>query len=74
MTIWQATAAAIIAYLIGSFPTGVVASKLVGTPDVRYVGSGHTGGTNTMRHAGAWVGATVVIIDALKGLAAWLVA
>ncbi len=74
MAAWQLIAAAIIAYLIGSFPTGVIASKLVGAPDVRYTGSGHTGGTNTMRIAGAWVGATVVIVDALKGLIAWLVA
>ena len=74
MNVWQMVLAAVTAYLIGSFPTGVVASKLVNAPDVRYVGSGHTGGTNTMRHAGPWVGATVVIIDALKGLAAWLAA
>ena len=63
--------AAVVAYLIGSFPSGVVASKLSGTPDVRYVGSGHTGGTNTMRQAGPWLGITVVIADALKGLIAW---
>ena len=74
MNIWQAILAGVTAYLIGAFPTGVIASKLVGAPDVRYVGSGHIGGTNTMRHAGPWVGATVVVIDGLKGLVAWLVA
>ncbi len=74
MDILSAILAAGVAYLIGSFPTGVVATKLVGAPDVRYVGSGHTGGTNTMRQAGAWVGATVVVVDALKGLLAWLAA
>lgn len=66
--------AALAAYLIGAFPTGVVATKLAGAPDVRYTGSGHTGGTNTMRLAGPWVGVAVVLIDALKGFAAWFVA
>jgi glycerol-3-phosphate acyltransferase PlsY len=66
--------AGLAAYLIGSFPTGVVMSKLVGGPDVRYHGSGHIGGTNTMRLMGAWAGATVTVLDALKGLLAWAVA
>ncbi|RME47973.1 MAG: acyl-phosphate glycerol 3-phosphate acyltransferase [Caldilineae bacterium] len=68
---WQFLLAGLAAYLIGSFPTGVVATRLVGAPDVRYVGSGHTGGTNTMRQAGPVVGALVVVVDALKGLLAW---
>ncbi len=66
--------AAIVAYLIGAFPTGVIATKLKGAPDVRYTGSGHTGGTNTMRLTGPVVGAAVVVIDGLKGLLAWGVA
>ena len=41
--------AALAAYLIGAFPSGVVATKLAGAPDVRHSGSRHTGGTNTMR-------------------------
>jgi len=66
--------AGLAAYLIGSFPTGVVVSKLSGGPDVRYHGSGHIGGTNTMRLMGAWAGAAVTVVDALKGLLAWAVA
>jgi len=66
--------AALAAYLIGAFPTGVVATKLAGAPDVRHTGSGHTGGTNTMRLAGPWVGVTVVLIDAIKGFVAWFAA
>jgi glycerol-3-phosphate acyltransferase PlsY len=61
------------AYLIGSFPTGVVVSKLRGGPDVRHHGSGHIGGTNTMRLMGTAAGAIVVVVDALKGLFAWAV-
>ncbi len=70
-TYLQYLLAAVIAYLIGSFPTGVIAAKLKGAPDVRYSGSKHTGGTNTMRLTGPWIGAAVVVIDGLKGLVAW---
>jgi glycerol-3-phosphate acyltransferase PlsY len=65
--------AGLVAYLIGSFPTGVVVSKLAGGPDVRYHGSGHMGGTNTMRLVGTVAGATVTAVDSLKGLFAWAV-
>ena len=74
MSIFQIVLAALVAYLIGSFPTGVVATKLTGAPDVRYSGSGHTGGTNTMRLTNARTGAIVVVVDGLKGLIAWAVA
>lgn len=70
----QFVVAGLLAYLIGAFPTGVVMTKLLGGPDVRYHGSGNTGGTNTMRLVGVGAGATVVVIDALKGLFAWGVA
>ena len=71
MTTLQFLLAALTAYLIGAFPTGVLATKLVGGPDVRYSGSGHTGGTNAMRLTNVWVGVAVVIVDGLKGLLAW---
>jgi glycerol-3-phosphate acyltransferase PlsY len=70
----QFVVAGLLAYLIGAFPTGVVMTKLLGGPDVRYHGSGNTGGTNTMRLVGVWAGVTVAVIDALKGLFAWSVA
>lgn len=70
----SALVAFLAAYLIGAFPTGVVATRLAGAPDVRYHGSGHTGGTNTARMAGPKIGVAVVLIDGLKGLLAWLVA
>jgi glycerol-3-phosphate acyltransferase PlsY len=70
----QFALSALVAYLIGSFPTGVIATKLAGAPDVRYSGSGHIGGTNTMRLTNPRIGAMVVVIDGLKGLVAWGVA
>lgn len=70
----QFVLSALVAYLIGSFPTGVIATRLAGAPDVRYSGSGHIGGTNTMRLTNPKIGAMVVVIDGLKGLVAWGVA
>lgn len=71
---FQFILAGLVAYLIGAFPTGVVVSKLTGGPDVRYHGSGHTGGTNTMRLVGVYAGVAVAVIDSLKGLLAWAIA
>ncbi|MBN1977937.1 MAG: glycerol-3-phosphate acyltransferase [Anaerolineae bacterium] len=59
-------------YLVGAVPTGVVVSKLARGKDVRQHGSGHTGGTNVARVAGAWAGVLTAVIDGLLGLAAVL--
>ena len=40
------------AYLIGGIPFGVVVARVTGGPDPRTVGSGRTGGANTMRALG----------------------
>jgi len=69
---WHWSLAVLAAYLIGSFPSGVVMSTVIGGPDVRYHGSRNTGGTNTMRLMGLTAGATVVVLDGLKGLLAWV--
>ena len=69
--LWQWSVAALVAYLLGSFPSGVVMSKMLGAPDVRYHGSHNIGGTNTMRLMGPTAGAAVVMLDGLKGLLAW---
>jgi glycerol-3-phosphate acyltransferase PlsY len=62
-----------LGYVVGSFPTGVLVTKLLGKPDVRFSGSGHTGGLNTLRQSG-WPGAVMTaVVDIGKGvLAAWL--
>jgi glycerol-3-phosphate acyltransferase PlsY len=63
-----------IAYLSGSIPFGVLASRLAGGPDPRSVGSGRTGGTNAMRALGwRWAG-FVVLGDLAKGAAPVLLA
>jgi glycerol-3-phosphate acyltransferase PlsY len=63
----------IIGYLIGAFPTGVVVTRLWGVPDVRQVGSGHVGTTNTYRQAGLLAAVLVALVDLFKGVGAVLV-
>ena len=58
-------------YLLGSLPTGYLAGRLRGI-DIRAVGSGSMGATNVFRAMGAKVGAGVLAVDVLKGLAAVL--
>lgn len=57
----------ILAYLIGSFPTGVLIGKIFFKKDIRRLGSGNTGTTNTFRTLGFWPGIIVLVVDILKG-------
>lgn len=58
--------AAIIAYLIGSFPSGYIAGRFCGV-DLRTAGSGNVGATNALRVLGKKWGYAVFAADALKG-------
>src|SRR3989304_8707805 len=58
---------AIIAYLVGSIPTGIVIAKVMGAPDPRTTGSGNIGATNVGRTAGKAAGIITLIGDILKG-------
>ena len=60
-------AAALASYLLGSVPTAYLLLKWTKRIDIRTVGSGNVGATNALRIAGVGVGATVFVIDALKG-------
>lgn len=60
-----------VAYLIGAFPTGVIAGKLKGI-DIRKHGSGNAGATNALRLLGPKIGISVMLIDAFKGILAIL--
>ena len=63
-----------LAYLLGSIPFGYLLVRLSGGGDVRETGSGGTGATNVTRRAGKGVGVLTLLLDALKGVAAVLVA
>jgi glycerol-3-phosphate acyltransferase PlsY len=66
--------ALIVAYLIGSIPTGYLMTRLITGQDLRSVGSGGTGATNARRALGSKWGAVVAAIDVLKGVLAVLIA
>jgi glycerol-3-phosphate acyltransferase PlsY len=67
----MAPVAAIIGYLLGSLPVGVLVCGLYGV-DIRAVGSGRTGGTNAWRAAGLKAAIPTILGDALKGAVAIL--
>lgn len=57
----------IVAYLIGSIPTGYLIVKAKTGQDIRQVGSGSTGATNVKRVLGKKWFFIVMLLDALKG-------
>ena len=59
----------VVAYLLGSFPTGYLVAKSKGI-DIRQVGSGSIGATNILRTLGKKAGIAVMLFDILKGLLA----
>ncbi|MBS8264158.1 glycerol-3-phosphate 1-O-acyltransferase PlsY [Mesobacillus boroniphilus] len=57
----------ILAYLLGSIPSGLIIGKVFYGKDIREHGSGNLGGTNTFRTLGVKAGLVVSIADVLKG-------
>ncbi|WP_175989356.1 glycerol-3-phosphate 1-O-acyltransferase PlsY [Bacillus sp. Marseille-Q1617] len=62
----------VIAYILGSIPSGLIIGKKFYGIDIREHGSGNLGGTNTFRTLGVKAGMVVTIMDILKGTAATL--
>jgi glycerol-3-phosphate acyltransferase PlsY len=54
------------AYLVGAIPNGLIIGRLLGKSPLE-VGSGKTGATNTLRAAGPFAAAAVLLLDLLKG-------
>jgi glycerol-3-phosphate acyltransferase PlsY len=68
MQIVYACLAILVAYLLGSIPVGVLATRLVKGVEVTEIGSGRTGATNVYRAAGVWGLALTTLGDVLKGV------
>lgn len=64
--------AAVVGYLLGSIPVGLIVGRLTRGVDVREYGSGKTGFTNTLRVLGLRKSVAVFVGDLVKGLAAVL--
>src|SRR5262245_29750082 len=68
------TGAFLFGYLLGSIPFGLLLTKLAGTEDLRSIGSGNIGATNVLRTGRKGLAAATLLLDALKGTAAVVIA
>ncbi len=66
-------AAAIVGYLLGSIPFGLLLTRLAGLGDIRQIGSGNIGATNVLRTGSKPVAALTLVCDVAKGSAAALI-
>ena len=65
--------AAVVAYLIGSIPFGMVLTASAGLGDIRKLGSGNIGATNVLRTGRKGLAAATLLLDGLKGaVAVWV--
>ncbi|ESY95852.1 glycerol-3-phosphate 1-O-acyltransferase PlsY [Mesorhizobium sp. LNHC209A00] len=66
--------ALVFGYLLGSIPFGLLLTRAAGLGDVRKIGSGNIGATNVLRTGNKGLAAATLLLDALKGTAAVLIA
>ena len=65
---------AVVAYLLGSIPFGLILVRIARGEDVRLSGSGNIGATNVARAGGVTLGVATLLLDGLKGLASVAIA
>jgi glycerol-3-phosphate acyltransferase PlsY len=65
---------AVLGYLIGSVPFGVIVSRLMGLGNLRDIGSGNIGATNVLRTGSKAAAAATLVLDGAKGAVALLLA
>jgi len=66
--------AALIGYLLGSIPFGMIMARLMGLGNLRQIGSGNIGATNVLRTGNKLAAALTLLFDAGKSAAAVLAA
>lgn len=65
---------AVIGYLLGSIPFGIVLTKAFGLGNLREIGSGNIGATNVLRTGSKSTAAATLLLDGAKGAVAVLAA
>ena len=66
--------ALVVGYVLGSIPFGLLLARFGGKGDIRAIGSGNIGATNVLRTGSKGLAAATLVLDALKGAAAVLLA
>ena len=64
----------LMGYLLGSIPFGLLLTRAAGLGDIRNVGSGNIGATNVLRTGRKGLAAATLLLDAVKGVIAVLIA
>ncbi len=65
---------AILGYLIGSIPFGLLLTRIAGYGDIRNIGSGNIGATNVLRTGKSPLALLTLLLDGGKGASAVLLA
>ena len=65
---------AILGYLLGSVPFGLLLTRAAGLGDVRSIGSGNIGATNVLRTGNKLIAIATLLCDVLKGTIPVLIA
>jgi glycerol-3-phosphate acyltransferase PlsY len=71
---WLLALVAVLAYLLGSVPFGVLVTRAMGLGDIRAIGSGNIGATNVLRTGNKLAALLTLVLDGAKGAVAVLVA
>jgi glycerol-3-phosphate acyltransferase PlsY len=65
---------ALLGYLLGSIPFGILVTRAMGLGDLRQIGSGNIGATNVLRTGNKRAALATLLLDGAKGAVAVLVA
>jgi glycerol-3-phosphate acyltransferase PlsY len=66
--------AAVLGYLLGSIPFGLLLTRFAGHGDIRGIGSGNIGATNVLRTGSKGLAALTLLLDLAKGTVAVVIA
>ncbi|MFZ5791084.1 MAG: glycerol-3-phosphate 1-O-acyltransferase PlsY [Pseudomonadota bacterium] len=71
---WPFYLGALLGYLVGAIPFGLLLTRAAGLGDIRQIGSGNIGATNVLRTGNKALAAATLLLDGGKGAAAVLIA